>query len=289
MLRVVLARWYWQYYSRNKWRFMNRAAAEGAEENDFMTWDLRRIFREIDGLYQDILKDEAVLKKTTLADFSDFLEPGNRTAALRPTLYDFVAFEALDFYTSGEQAAALPEDAFVIDAASPALAPAAEFLRYAPQTTDVTSPKLRALTLFQDLLRFHGFDSNPDAALDADLHRLRYVKNEAAGEGASPRYLQRLQELAESHSASTLSALIFYALAQEVFDRGDFVQAYALAQRGLKVRPESPGTTNCQALLNRITAKEFDVRAESAVVPLQASLAGGPLPQSHGPLFSLGP
>ena len=271
MLRVVLARWYWQYYSRNKWRFMNRAAAEGTEENDFTTWDLRRLFREIDGLYQDILKAEAVLKKTTLADFSDFLEPGDRTAALRPTLYDFVAFEALDFYTSGEQAAALPEDAFVIDAASPALAPAAEFLRYAPQTTDVTSPKLRALTLFQDLLRFHGFDSNPDAALDADLQRLRYVKNEAAGEGASARYLQRLQELAESHSASTLSALILYAWAQEVFDRGDFVQAYALAQRGLKVRPESPGTTNCQVLLDRLTAKEFDVRAESAVVPLQAS------------------
>ncbi|MGD0781556.1 MAG: alpha-2-macroglobulin family protein, partial [Candidatus Aminicenantales bacterium] len=271
VLRVVLARWYWQYYSRNKWRFLNRSATAGVEDDDFTAWDLKRLFGVIDGLYRDILKDEAALKKTPLALYSDFLEPGDMNAALRPTLFDFVAYEALEFYTSGEQAAALPEDAFVIDAASPALASAAEFLRYAPQTTDVTSPKLRALTLFQDLLRFHRFDSNPDAALDADLQRLRYVRNEAAGEGASARYLQRLQELAESHSASALSVLVLFDWAQEVYDRGDFTAAFALAGRGLKVRPQSLGTANCAALQDRITAKEFDLRAESVVPPQKPS------------------
>ncbi len=271
VLRVVLARWYWQYYSRNKWRFLNRSATAGVEDGDFTTWDLKRIFREIDALYRDILKDEAVLRKTSLALYSDFLEPGGMSADLRPTLYDFVVYEALEFYTSGEQAAALPEDAFVIEAASPALDPAEGFLRYAPRTTDVDSPKLRALKLYQDLLRFHAFDSNKDAALDADLHRLRYVRNAAAGEGSSDRYVQRLRELLESHSASVLSALVLYYWAQEVYDRGEFAAALALAERGRKVRPESLGTTNCAALLARITAKEFDVRAESVVPPQRPS------------------
>ena len=267
VLRVVLARWYWQYYSRNKWRFLNRSATAGVEDNDFTTWDLKRIFREIDALYRDILKDDAALKKIPLALYSDFLEPGDMSAALRPTLYDFVVYEALEFYSSGEQAAALPEDAFVIEAASPVLDSAEGFLRYAPRTTDVDSPRLRALKLYQDLLCFHAFDSNKDAVLDADLHRLRFVRNEAAGEGAAERYIDRLRELAESHSASPLSALVLYYWAQEVHARGDFAAAFALAERGRKVRPESLGTANCAALQARITAREFDVRAESVVAP----------------------
>ena len=271
LLRVVLARWYWQYYSRNKWRFLNRAATAGVEESDFTTWDLKRLFHEIDALYRDILKDEAGLKKTALAAFADFLEPGDMSADLRPTLYDFIVNEALDFYTSGEQAAAQPEDAFVIEADSPALAPAGDFLRFSPRTTDADSPKLMVLKLYQELLRFHAFDSNKDAALDVDLHRLHYVRNNAAGEGAADRFIDRLRELAESHSASPLSALVLYYWAQEVFDRGDFVAAEALAERGRKVRPELLGTANCAALLARITAKEFDVRTESVVVPARPS------------------
>lgn len=270
LLRVVTAQWYWHYYSRNKWRFMNRSAAVGTDEKDFTTWDLRRLFREIDGLYRDILKDEALLKKTPLSAFSDFLEPGDMPAALRPTLYDFVVFEALEFYTSGEQSAALPDDAFVIEADSPALAPAAEFLRYKPETTDVDSPKLRALKLYQDLLAFHGFDSNKDILLDADLHRLHYVKANAAGEGASERFVQRLKELVESFSASPLSSLALYYWAQEVYDKGDYVQAFALADRGVESHPNTIGATNCAALLGRIAAKEFSVRTETAVAPLKA-------------------
>jgi len=36
----------------------------------------------------------------------------NTSDAYRPTLYDFIATEALKFYASGEQAQAKPEDAF---------------------------------------------------------------------------------------------------------------------------------------------------------------------------------
>ena len=67
MMKLVLAQWYWHYYSRNKWRFLNRTATEGLEEKDFTTWDLPKLFKEIDSLYVDILKDDALLKKIPLA------------------------------------------------------------------------------------------------------------------------------------------------------------------------------------------------------------------------------
>lgn len=274
MMKLILAQWYWHYYSRNRWRFMNRSATEGLEEKDFTTWDLPRLFREIDSLYRDILKEEALLKKTPLSAYKDLLEGGNQPASLRPTLFDFVIFEALDFYTSGEQAAALPDDAFVIQADSAALAPAAEFLKYEPETTDVESPKLQALKLYQKAMAFHAGDRDRDIFLDADLQRLRYVKNTAAGEGQSDRYIERLKEIVEANPASVFSSLALYYWAQELYDGEELAKAFELAGRGEKSHPSSLGASNCKVLLSRITAKEYNIRAEAVLLPgIPAKLA----------------
>jgi hypothetical protein len=271
MLRIVLAQWYWHYYSQNKWRFMNRSATEGADDKDFTTWDLRRIFGEIDALFQSILKDEKALKGRPLSPYLGFLVPGNTDLSLRPTLYDFAVFEALDFYMSGEQAAARPEDAFVIEAGSPVLAPAAEFLNWRPETTDTGSPQLRAVLLFQNLLEFHGRDKNADVSFDIDLHRLGFAKNAAAGEGAVDRAIERWKELAEAHGASPLSTTAIFEWANAVFDKGDFLRALELARRGTQTHPQSAGAKNCLALIARIQAKEFTVKVESVLAPEKPS------------------
>ena len=267
MMKLILAQWYWQYYSRNRWRFMNRAATESTDDTDFTTWDLPRIFKEIDGLYREILKDEAALKKTAISAYRDVLQDGNQPASLRPTLFDFVVFEALDFYTSGEQTAAAPEDAFVIEADSDAFAPAARFVSYAPETTDTGSPKLQALKLFQKALDFHRPDADPDAFLDADLQRLRYVRNTAAGEAASDLYLKRLREISTGFAASPLASLALAYEARESFDRGDYVKALDAARAGDKAHPSSVGASDCRSLIARITAREFQLRGESVLRP----------------------
>ncbi|MHB8054267.1 MAG: alpha-2-macroglobulin family protein [Candidatus Aminicenantales bacterium] len=272
LLRVVEAEWYYQYFSRNRWRFMNRSASEGGiDEKDFTTWDLRRIVREIDSLYQAVLADEALLKKTPVSLFSDFLEPGNQPASIRPTLFDFVAFQALDFYVSGERAAAAPEDAFVVEADSPVLAPATEFLRYRPETTDADSPQLRAVLLYQRLLDFHRDDSDRDVFLDADIHRLETMRMLAAGETAADRYLERLTEISAKNPASALSSLADYLAARELQSRGELVEAYARADRGRKAHPLSLGGRNADALILEITAREFDVQNERVVPPGKTS------------------
>jgi len=266
MLQLVQARWYWSYFSRNRWRFMSREATEGVDDKDFTTWDLPRLLKAVDRLYQDILKEADSLKKTPISAFNGFLTPGDQPPARRPTLYDFAAFEALNFYTSGEQAAARPEEAFEIDADSDALAPAAQFLKYKPETADQEAPALRALRIYQDLLAFHRGDAAGDVPFDIDLQRLDYVRS-AAGDSARGRYIERLRELAESHPASELQSSALARWAAAVEEGGDSVQALALAKRGAEVHPKSGGAANCRVLAARITAREFDVRAEGAVLP----------------------
>ncbi|MBN1940104.1 MAG: hypothetical protein JW843_10985 [Candidatus Aminicenantes bacterium] len=272
LLRVILAQWFRQYFDRNEWRFLRRdATAGGIDEKDFTTWDLRRIMREIDAIYQDVLMDAARLKKIPVSLYKDFLEAGNQPLSRRPTLFDFAAFEALDFYASGERVASAPEDAFVLEADSPALGPADEFIRYKPETTDLDSPTLRAVHLYQDLLAFHRGDADRDVFLDADLHRLRTMKSLAAGESGPDRYIARLEEIARAHPASILSSQADFLRAGELRSRGDLVEAYAVADRGRKAHPLSLGGKNCDVLIAEITARDFDVRAERVVFPGKTS------------------
>jgi uncharacterized protein YfaS (alpha-2-macroglobulin family) len=270
MLKLILARWYWQYFERNRWRFMDRSETAALDEKDFTTWDLPRLYREVDLLYRDVLKEDQTLQGMLLEKYFEFLEVGDKPT-LRPTVFDFAAWEALEFYTSAEQAAAKPEDAFEVQADSAAFAPAKEFLQFKPETTDTESPKLQALKIYQGLLDFHHRDGRPDAYLDADLARLRWVRNTAVGEGQSETYIARLKELAQEHSGSELSSEALYRWAQELFDKGDPAGAYEVAMRGQKAFPNALGGNNCEALLARILAKEFDLKAESVVMPGRAS------------------
>src|ERR1035441_4595798 len=48
LMDTLLADWYWQYFQQNRWRFMQRTATAAQPGKDFTTWDLPRLFQEID-------------------------------------------------------------------------------------------------------------------------------------------------------------------------------------------------------------------------------------------------
>ena len=72
--------------------------------------------------------------------------------AYRPTMYDFLVFNALQFYSSGEQAGAKAQDAFELSAEDPVFDSEAKFIAWQIKTTDTESRTVKALKLYQDLL-----------------------------------------------------------------------------------------------------------------------------------------
>ncbi len=180
----------------------------------------------------------------------------------RPTLYDFVAFEALKFYTSGEQAAAKPQDVFEVSADSPIFAPADQFILWKPDTTDTDSPVLKAIRLYQELLRFHQNDKEPGAFIDADIERLKYGYNTAFGEAKDARYRAALEALINKWADHPLSALALHNLAELSRTQGDWVEAHKLAQRGEKLFPNTPGGNLCHNLVAQIEARSPTVTTE---------------------------
>src|SRR6266566_6082153 len=76
LLDTILANWYWHYFQQNRWRFMRRTQSAQPPGKDFRTWDLPRLFAEIDRQFQKSLANGEMLKKTLVASFDDLLVKG---------------------------------------------------------------------------------------------------------------------------------------------------------------------------------------------------------------------
>ncbi|MEN6575688.1 MAG: alpha-2-macroglobulin family protein [Phycisphaerales bacterium] len=260
VMEAILAHWFWQYFELNRYRFVQRTASGEASGEDFTTWDLARILTEIDTHFTAALAAEDQLKAIRIAEWDDLLEGGTTPDTYRPTLYDFLAHEALSFYSAGEQAA-LGENAFEIMADSPIFSPVAEFLAWDPVTTDTDSVLLKAIRLYQDLLRYHQNDADETAFVDADLHRLAFGYNQAVGE-KDDLYMAALERFADEWEGNEIAARAIYAWASVLYDQGEYVKARTLAEQGWKVYPASYGGTQCYNLIQTIEGKSASIKTE---------------------------
>jgi hypothetical protein len=268
VLQTILADWYWHYFQNNRWRFMRRTATAEAPGKDFTTWDLPRLFAEIDRQFGLALATADVLKRTPIAGFDELLAKGTVPDSWRPTLYDFIAHEALKFYSSGEQAAAKPEDAFELSADQPAfgIAPvfgnANEFTAGKIERRAGESPVEKAFFLYRDLLLFHRGDKDPSALLDVDLARLAWAYNTAVGAEKTARYQAALKQFVDRWGDHELSALALHSWATVLQSEGNLVEARRLADRGRSVFRDSAGGRMCQNLIASIEAKSSTLQTE---------------------------
>jgi len=262
VMQAILAHWYWHYFQQNRWRFQQRTQTAEPPGKDFTTWDLPRILAEIANHFSAALANERELKATPVGQFDDLLEKGTVPDTYRPTLFDFIAHEALQFYQSGEQGAARAEDEFEIAATSPVFGTVAEFLAWKPETTDTESPKLLAIRLFQNLLAFHQKDEEKTAFIDADLWRLTFGNNQAVGPEKDDKHKAALKRFVDEWADSEISARALFAWASQLVEENELVEAHKLAKRGADVFPKSYGGVQCFNLVQQIESRNVSITTE---------------------------
>ncbi|MEO6992164.1 MAG: hypothetical protein ABI273_00925, partial [Lacunisphaera sp.] len=263
LMEAILAHLYWAYFQQHRWQFLQRTQLAAESGADLQTWDLARILTEIDRHFTAALADKKKLQTTPIGDYDELLPEGTVPDQYRPTLYDFLAYEALKFYQAGEHAARKAEDNFEVDASSPIFGGVAEFETWQPVTTDHTSPILKAISLYQDLLQFHHADKDRSAYYDADLARLTYGHNIAVGETKDDRYQAALKKFVDLTTKHEISARALAALASLINQKGDATKAHELAERGLAAFPKSAGGAMCFNLIQQIEAKSAQLETES--------------------------
>ena len=268
LLASIQAHWYWHYFQQNRWRFMNRTQTATAPGKDFTTWDLPRLFAEIDRQFQRSLTNAARLQAIPMTQFEDILQKGTMPDRYRPTLYDFLAHEALSFYMAGEQAAARPEDAVDFMADRPVagvvrlFGTEEEFLAGRIERRAGESNPEKALFLFRDLLRFHARDQDPTARAHADLARLRWAWNVATGDTKPDLYKAALKRFVDQWADHEIAAEALHDWARVLRGEDYLVEARRLAVRGAEAHPTSVGGRLCQNLVREIEARALNVSTE---------------------------
>ncbi|MEL6823027.1 MAG: hypothetical protein AAFP70_14795, partial [Calditrichota bacterium] len=196
VLASMLAQSYWQYYQNNRWSIMERTTVEEPDLNDVRTWDAKQFVERTIELYQSSLDKSAELKRLNVAVFDEVINKQKGSRTYRPTLFDFLAHRAVDFYMNSESGLTRPAEQFHLNSEA-MLSDASTFAKEKISSPEENALHFYALTLLQELTRFHLNDSSPEALVDVDLKRLKFVKTNGIMPNRDADYVKALEKLEE--------------------------------------------------------------------------------------------
>jgi hypothetical protein len=282
VLEAIRANWTWGFFQMNRWRYQERTqgGADGQDLAKLAEWDLPTIVAEIKKRFAAAVGaagslERAALQKLPVAEWSAIIEKGAMADAYRPTVWDVIVRDAIEFSSSGERGLVAPEDAFEIAADSPALGTPEAFSRWQPendeQVTDTDSPLLDTIRLYRDLLAFHKADGDRTAFLAADLDRILWASGVVVATGEPGDLADRKEaalrgfiERAGDHETASLARHHLASLIQQGDgEPGDMVEARTIAIAGAEGHPKSPGGALCKNLVAQIEARELSLQTES--------------------------
>ncbi len=276
ILYCLLANRYQQYFNNNRWKFYNRSKTINFSKADIETWNADDFNEAITKNYLASIANAFLLKKVKLEDFDAIIIKGN-ARNLRPTLYDLLIHEALDYFKTGNYYITKPAYAFELKDIA-ALSTADQFIKFKFESKDSTAQQLIALHLFQDLIDYHINDADKNAFIHVDIERIQWVNTYLTNDKKEEKYLTALTNL--SKLPFNTAAQANYLLAKNKFDKGlnykpfeDSTNRYTLVQSLkiidaalLKFSDESEGRVNLLNLKNQILEKKISTQTEKVNV-----------------------
>ncbi|MCK8480058.1 alpha-2-macroglobulin family protein [Psychroserpens algicola] len=288
VLQNILATLYWQYFNQNKWKFYNRTkTSEKVDTNDFRTWDLQTLFDEVHTHYEQSLANGLILQQTDLKAFDAILIEQVDSKIYRPTLFDLLSHNALQFYKTEENNITRPAYKFEIENSN-LLSPSNKFANIKLVSKDSSSLQLQALKIYQNLIKFHLKDNSPKALVDVNIERLNYVYEHAVFDNKEEFLLNALQEERKKwHTAKLdVTALYDFEIAKLFHQQGQnyhnktnpnnrwkLKDALAVCNSAINSYPKSKGAEKCSILKTQILSQTLQITTEELVPINTNSLA----------------
>lgn len=284
ILQVHLGASLWDYYNQNRWQILQRAdVADTAHlPADFRTWTARQFVREVNALFWASLRETEQLQRIPVGQIDPLLHKGDDIGrSLQPTLFDLLANVAIRHFQDASTGLAQPADPFVLRA-SEVLVPFDAFLAKNYPTTDTLSQQWQVIRLYQQLLRFHRKDADPDAFINAEYQRLAWLKNNAIGDDKEALIKTCYESLLNGFPYREKLTEANYWLGHFLYDWGinaknkgktayddAVVRAYKHFEAMQSQYPKSKGTTLARDMMKQIERKSLNLSVESPVVPNQ--------------------
>ncbi|MCK5823068.1 MAG: hypothetical protein KAG95_03630, partial [Bacteroidales bacterium] len=281
ILHSMLAEMYYMYYKANRWKFYKRSQTANFDNNDLSTWDLNTILSTIIYHYKTSLTESRKLQQVPINEYDDIIIKGTKSKKLRPTLYDFLAFRAVDFFSKTELSVSRPADMFQLKE-NFYFDDANIFAKKNITTTDTLSLHFYAVNILQNLLNFRLKNENEEAFIDADLKRLTFVYRFSVNQKKDSLYISELKKLHSkfkdnpySSEISYLTALFYNKRAKKYNSKfketsiykNDNKTAFDICNSVIKKFPETKGAEKCKNLKAQIEIKNLSFNFEKNVAP----------------------
>ncbi len=279
VLHSIIGTLYWNYYQQNRFIILDRTPGAVTGE-DFRTWDLRKLVETTARHYILSLRDTDELKKIPINIFDEIILKGENSRRFRPTLYDFLAHRALEFFTSGEAGLTRPADRFEIGSEDFFELPE-KFANLVIPVDEPLSFEAQSLEIYRVLTGLHLNRKDPAPLVDATLRRLEYVRSKAALPERDSLYLAALNKLLERYENEPVSVDIRLAIATELQNRGvvhnvhdpfcpnriKLKQALDICNQTIALFPDEPSTENVRILRDRLLFPTLGFAVTNTTVP----------------------
>lgn len=287
MLHMLLATMYADYYNNNAYLINQRSVTFNFELNDLKTWDKTRFQDKVIKNYMLALDNS--LKEVEIDEFADFITYAKESEEQFPTLYDFVAFSAInrlssnygyydyyyydDYYGGGgNRQEKISEKAFLADASL--------FTKF-PIEADTLSYNYATIKIYQKWLDCRLSDSeNLEALIMVDLKRLNYVKSKLSASDKDQLWEKAILNLHEKFYKNPELTMIDFELARYYTQLGNLFnfidsttmkyqmhnrKALTLLEEAVKLYPDGCFAVECRNLKDDIQKLSFTFESEKVV------------------------
>lgn len=280
LLHFIKGNIYWQYYQRNRWTILENDFIENQKLEDITNWSLEHFVKKVIHEYDKALTDSDKLKEIPIKDLNEILIKGNADH-LRPTLFDFIIYDIIEFYSNQDISLTNAADQFKISD-NKFFLPAEDFTNIEIETKDEYSLHFHAVKLYQQLLSMRLNQEYKDALLHADIQRINFIYQNAFLNNKDSLYIKALTDLASKNGTNPLVSNIYFSLAEYYYSkanlfeanveelkkyRGCFNIANEYIAKAKKEFPKAEGTKACINLENKILKPDLTFECEQVYLP----------------------
>jgi uncharacterized protein YfaS (alpha-2-macroglobulin family) len=281
VLECILANLYWQYFQQNRYQFYRRTSIQNDASNvsnfkkqdpDFRTWSLQELTAEIHKRFQNALSRKELIGKIQLDDFDEILHLEENSKTYRPTLFDFIAQNALKYYKTQENSITQVANQFEISDKDFELVN--DFEKAYAFAKENQSIHFHALKIYYDLLDFHKKSKNKDAEIIVEIERLKFVHNNINTAEKDDLLKDQLTKILVSNQHHKISSTIAFELANIHYRIGEKYspeigeyqfeksKAQKLCKKFIGEYPESLGAKKCENLIKAIQKSSVSLLTE---------------------------
>lgn len=279
ILLSMNAEMYWTYLKNNRYKFYDRGKLQSGESNDISTWSISKLLQTITKKYEESLSNPSVLQQTNTKAFNPIILKGQHTEQLRPTLFDFLAHRALEFFKENEKDVVEAPLNFPAESAE-LFSPLAYFKKLSFEKVNTSSNVYHAIDLYQKLLQFHYSDLVKDALLDIDLQRIEYVYTLSTHTNKDQLYLNALGAIQNNYPTSLYAAQAAFQIASWHYAKGSTYQVFVderykknmaiaknICDSVTQIDKKSIGGASCLNLLQQILQPALQLQTEDVNLP----------------------